>query len=121
VFFFSDKMDFLMKILILSEIKNMNYNYKVNNLEDGTCCRWIKFQIEKNESGKYIVKNIEFLGGCQGNQKAISTLLDGSDVDYIISKLENITCGTKRDSCSSELCKGLKEAIKVLENDNEQS
>ena len=110
-----------MKIVILSEIKNMNYNYKVNNLEDGTCCRWIKFQIEKNESGKYVVKNIEFLGGCQGNQKAISALLDGSDVDYIISKLENITCGTKRDSCSSELCKGLKEAIKVLENDNEQS
>ena len=32
----------------------MNYNYKVNNLEDGTCCRWIKFQIEKNEYGKYI-------------------------------------------------------------------
>ena len=80
----------------------------------------LNFRLKKMNLENILLK-IEFLGGCQGNQKAISTLLDGSDVDYIISKLENITCGTKRDSCSSELCKGLKEAIKVLENGDEQS
>ena len=89
----------------------MKYNYKVHNLEDGTCCRWIKFDIDEGHN----VSSIEFLGGCQGNQKAISTLLQGVKAESIIDKLQHITCGTKRDSCSSELCKGLKEAISLVD------
>ena len=56
----------------------MEYVYKTK----GTCAVQIKFDIEGD-----IISNIEFLGGCNGNLKVISKLLDGKSVDYIESML----------------------------------
>lgn len=79
----------------------MQYEYKTS----GTCSQRIYFEIEDNK-----LKNVQFLGGCNGNLKGISSLVDGMDVDEVISKLEGTTCGMKSTSCPDQLAKALRKA-----------
>ena len=44
----------------------------------GICPMKLDFELDGD-----VVKNIEFTGGCNGNLKAISTLVDGWTVDEI--------------------------------------
>ena len=50
----------------------------------GTCAQVIEFDINGN-----VITNIKFLGGCPGNLKAISKILDGWTVEAIEEKLSN--------------------------------
>ena len=77
------------------------YQYKTK----GTCSQMIYFDLE---DGK--VKNVQFLGGCNGNLKGIGQLVEGIDVDDVVARLEGTTCGMKRTSCPDQLAKALKEA-----------
>ena len=65
------------------EIK-MHYSYRTS----GTCSSMIDFDII---DGK--IHNIAYTGGCNGNLKAISSLLEGADVDFAIERLSGIHCG----------------------------
>ena len=75
----------------------------------GTCSRTILFEIEDNK-----VKNVQYIGGCNGNLKGIGSLVEGMDVDEVISRLEGTTCGPKNTSCPDQLACALKEAKKSL-------
>ena len=79
----------------------MEYSYKTR----GTCSREIAFEIE---NGK--VKNVQFFGGCNGNLKGISALVEGQDVDEVIRRTEGIRCGMKSTSCPDQLAQALKAA-----------
>ncbi len=79
----------------------MQYEYKTS----GTCSQMIHFEIEDNK-----VKNVKFLGGCNGNLKGIGSLVEGMDVDEVISRLEGTTCGMKNTSCPDQLASALKQA-----------
>ena len=54
----------------------------------GTCSKQIDFDLEGNT-----IHNVSFLGGCDGNLKAISKLVEGKDITEIISILSGNTCG----------------------------
>lgn len=69
----------------------------------GVCSRSIDIEVEND-----IVKNVSFLGGCNGNLKGIGELVKGMSVDDIIAKLENIKCGFKNTSCPAQLACALK-------------
>ena len=56
----------------------MRYSYKPS----GVCAMQINFDIDGD-----VISNVEFIGGCNGNLKAVSKLVDGCTVDYIESKL----------------------------------
>lgn len=79
----------------------MQYEYKTK----GTCSQRIFFDVE---NGK--VKNVQFVGGCNGNLKGIGSLVEGMGVDEVISRLEGIRCGMKSTSCPDQLAQALKEA-----------
>lgn len=81
----------------------MQYEYKTK----GTCSQRILFDID---DGK--VKNVQFIGGCNGNLKGIASLVDGMGVEEIIARLEGIHCGMKATSCPDQLAAALKEATK---------
>ena len=70
----------------------------------GTCSRSILFDIE---DGK--LKNVQYIGGCNGNLKGISALVEGMDIDEVIARLEGTTCGMKSTSCPDQLAQALKE------------
>lgn len=79
----------------------MKYTYKTK----GTCSIEISFDIEED-----IITNVSFLGGCNGNLKAISKLVDGMTVDEIEEKLKGNTCGRRDTSCADQLAKAVREA-----------
>ena len=81
----------------------MQYEYTTK----GTCSRSILFEIEDNK-----LKNVQYIGGCNGNLKGIGSLVEGMDVDEVIARLEGTTCGGKPTSCPDQLATALKEALK---------
>ncbi|MBR0154827.1 MAG: TIGR03905 family TSCPD domain-containing protein [Treponema sp.] len=80
----------------------MHYQYKTKN----TCSQLIDFDIEGNK-----VSNISFYGGCNGNLKAISKLVDGMTVEQIEEKLKGNTCGNRSTSCADQLACAVREAF----------
>jgi uncharacterized protein (TIGR03905 family) len=80
----------------------MTYSFRTK----GVCASMIKFDIE---DGK--VYNVQFTGGCNGNLKAISKLVDGMECEKVISILKGNTCGWKNTSCTDQLTKAIEEAM----------
>ena len=74
------------------------YEYKTK----GTCSQKILFDIE---DGK--VKNVQFIGGCNGNLKGIAALVEGMDVDHVIERVQGVCCGMKKTSCPDQLAQAL--------------
>ena len=74
------------------------YEYKTK----GTCSQRILFDVE---NGK--VKNVQFIGGCNGNLKGIAALVEGMDVDAVIERVRGIRCGMKQTSCPDQLAQAL--------------
>ena len=80
----------------------MKYTYRTK----GTCSQQITFDLDNG-----IVKNIEFFGGCNGNLKAISKLVDGMSATEIIEKLKGNTCGFRSTSCADQLALAIEKAM----------
>lgn len=72
----------------------------------GVCAKEIIFDIEDNR-----IKNVSFIGGCNGNLKGISSLIEGMEVTQVISRLKGITCNHKSTSCPDQLAKALENWI----------
>lgn len=87
----------------------MEYSYKTK----GTCSQEITFDLEGN-----VVKNISFYGGCNGNLKAISKILDGWTVEDIESKVKGNICGSRDTSCADQLAKAVREAYDASLKEN---
>ena len=81
----------------------MHYEYKTK----GTCSQYILFDIEDD-----IVKNVQYIGGCNGNLQGIGKLVEGMTVEEVIARLEGIHCGMKPTSCPDQLATALKNAVK---------
>jgi len=82
----------------------MRYDYKTQ----GTCSQMISFDIDGD-----VISNVSFMGGCNGNLKAISKIVDGWTVDQIESKLLGNTCGPRKTSCADQLAKAVRAAYEV--------
>ena len=78
----------------------MAFTYKTK----GVCSRSITLEIEGD-----VIKSAAFEGGCNGNTKGISALVEGMDINDAISRLEGIKCGFKATSCPDQLAEALKE------------
>ena len=80
----------------------MHYTYKTS----GTCSSMIDFDIV---DGK--LHNITYTGGCNGNLKAIGSILEGADAKFAVERLSGIRCGFKDTSCGDQLARAIREAI----------
>lgn len=79
----------------------MKYVYKTKN----TCSTEIQMNIEGD-----VITDVKFVGGCNGNLKAIPLLIDGWKVEEIESKLAGLTCGRRPTSCADQLAKAVRAA-----------
>ena len=70
------------------------------------CACTIKFDLEGN-----VVSNVSFQGGCNGNLKAISKLVEGMTVEQIESYLKGNTCGMRNTSCADQLAIAVRTAF----------
>ncbi len=81
----------------------MKYEYKTK----GVCSTVIYIDVDND-----ILQKVQFIGGCHGNLQGISSLVEGMNIDDVISKLENIRCGGKTTSCPDQLATALRQ-IKI--------
>lgn len=79
----------------------MRYDYKT----EVVCAQVISFDINDD-----VITNINFMGGCNGNLKAIAKLVDGWTVDKIESYLRGNICGRKPTSCADQLAIAVRKA-----------
>ena len=79
----------------------MRYSYRTK----GVCSTQINFDLEGD-----VVRNVEFISGCNGNLKAISKLVDGMTVGKIEEVLKGNTCGWKPTSCADQLAIAVRQA-----------
>lgn len=73
----------------------------------GTCARLISFDL----SDENTIHNLVFTGGCNGNLKAISKLLEGAKAADAARILKGNTCGPRQTSCADQLAKALEQAL----------
>lgn len=85
----------------------MRYSYKTKMV----CSKEISFDIDGN-----VITNIVFDGGCNGNLKAISKLVDGWTVEQIESKIKGNDCRGRGTSCADQLCVAVREAYESQNN-----
>ena len=69
----------------------------------GTCSQLIDVTVDDND----VIRQVFFVGGCNGNLQGICRLVTGQKIDDVIGKLDGIRCGTKRTSCPDQLCRVL--------------
>ena len=79
----------------------MKYSYNTW----GVCSVQILFDLDED-----VVSNVVFIGGCNGNLKAISKLVDGMTVEQIEGYLKGNTCGSKPTSCADQLAIAVRQA-----------
>lgn len=72
----------------------------------GTCSREIDFELK---DGK--LHNVSFVGGCNGNLKAIGKLVEGADARTIAQMLKGNLCGNKGTSCADQLAQAINLAL----------
>lgn len=73
----------------------------------GTCSRAIHFELDDANT----VHNVSFQGGCNGNLKGISSLIEGMKAQDVIERVGGTRCGMKNTSCPDQLAQALKEAL----------
>ncbi len=83
----------------------MEYRYN----PEGVCSSEFIITMDGN-----IIKSVKIIGGCPGNTLAVSALVEGHDIDEVISKLKGIPCGMRPTSCPDQLSKALEEIKKQI-------
>ena len=71
----------------------------------GVCCRQMEIDVQDG-----IINEVVFLGGCDGNLKAMAILVKGKKVEEVIELLEGVGCGRRGTSCAHQFTIALKEA-----------
>ena len=81
-----------------------HYDYKTQD----TCSQIISLDIDGDK-----VYNVSFMGGCNGNLKAIPILVEGMTVEEIEQKLSDVRCGRRPTSCAHQLTKAVRAAYEA--------
>ena len=80
----------------------MKYKFKTR----GVCASYINFELNDG-----VVSGVSFQGGCNGNLRAISKLIEGEDAERVIKILSGNLCGFKGTSCADQLAIALRAAL----------
>ena len=72
----------------------------------GTCSTQIDIELDGDT-----IKSVSFTGGCNGNLKGISKLVEGMKCEDAIGKLRGIRCGFKNTSCPDQLSYAIEAAM----------
>lgn len=83
-------------------------NKKVFYKTHGTCSQFIEVEADENN----VLRNVNFIGGCQGNQQGICKLVEGMKLADVKARLNGIRCGSKDTSCPDQLCRAIEKLEK---------
>ena len=72
----------------------------------GTCSREITFELEDG-----VLRNVRFLGGCNGNTQGVAKLVEGMPADEVIRRLQGLDCNGRGTSCPDQLARAIAAAM----------
>ena len=72
----------------------------------GTCSRMIEVNLDGD-----VIRDVTFIGGCNGNTQGISKLVKGMKAQDVIELLEGTDCSGRGTSCPDQLSKALRAAL----------
>ena len=64
----------------------------------GVCSMQMNIEVEGE-----IIKSVQIIGGCAGNTKGVSVLVEGMNINDAIKKLKGIDCRGRGTSCPDQL------------------
>ena len=64
----------------------------------GVCSMRMNIEVEGE-----IIKSVQIIGGCAGNTKGVSVLVEGMNINDAIKKLKGIDCRGRGTSCPDQL------------------
>ncbi len=73
----------------------------------GVCSVQIDFDIDDEKK----LHNVVYVGGCNGNLKAIGKLVEGKEAEEIAEILKGNTCGFRKTSCADQLSLAISGAL----------
>lgn len=82
----------------------MQYHYETK----GTCSRAIDIDLDEATG---TIRSVRFTGGCNGNTKGLTALVEGQKATDVITRLQGIRCGMRPTSCPDQLAEALTEAL----------
>ena len=85
----------------------MQYHYETK----GTCSRAIDIDLDEATG---TIRSVRFTGGCNGNTKGLTALVEGQKATDGIARLQGIRCGMRPTSCPDQLAEALTEALEQL-------
>lgn len=85
----------------------MQYHYETK----GTCSRAIDIDLDETTG---TIRSVRFTGGCNGNTKGLTALVEGQKAEDVIARLQGIRCGMRPTSCPDQLAEALTEALEQL-------
>ena len=80
----------------------MTYIYRPK----GVCSQRMTIELEDG-----MIRDVQILGGCNGNLQGIAALVRGMKAEEAIERMRGIRCGFKNTSCPDQLAKALEEAL----------
>ncbi len=81
----------------------MTYTYRPK----GVCAQRMTVELEDG-----VIRDVQILGGCNGNLQGISALVRGMKAEDAIERMRGIRCGMKSTSCPDQLAQALEEALR---------
>ena len=85
--------------MVKSTMKHVSFSPK------GVCAQQIDFDVDEGGA----LHNVKFVGGCNGNLKAIGLLVEGKDAKEIADLLRGNDCGGRGTSCADQLARSIDE------------
>ena len=76
----------------------------------GVCSR--AMTVEVDDQG--VIRDLQVVGGCNGNLQGISALVKGMKAEDAIARLDGTLCGFRSTSCPDQIAKNLKEALEEM-------
>lgn len=64
----------------------------------GVCSMQMNIDVEDE-----IIKSVQIIGGCAGNTKGVSVLVEGMNINEAIKRLRGIDCRGRGTSCPDQL------------------
>lgn len=81
----------------------MTYSFRPR----GICAQEIIVDLDEQD----VIRNLEIIGGCDGNHKGISALVKGMKAQDAVERLKGIPCGPRSTSCPDQLAVGLEQIL----------
>ena len=83
-------------------------NRRITYTTRGTCSQFIEVELDEDD----VIRDVVFIGGCNGNLQGIRQLVVGMKAEDVKQRLDGIRCGYKSTSCPDQLCRAIEQAQK---------